>query len=77
MNEVLHHAVLLGHVTLEVDELAQDVLVVGFHRSETGGHLIVTSGEVIDLALHGFECADIFDGRGGDDWGYRRADVAC
>jgi len=36
----------------------------------------MTSGEVIDLALKGFEGADVFDGGIGDDWRGRGADVA-
>jgi len=36
----------------------------------------MTSGEVIDLALKGFEGADVFDGGVGDSWGGGGADVA-
>ena len=75
LDEVLHHAVLLGHVALKVDELAKDVLIVGFHRSETPGHFIVTSGEVIDLTLEGFEGADVFDGGRGEGWRGRGVDA--
>jgi len=66
----------LGHVPLEIDEFAQNVLITGFDRSETGGNLIVTSGEVIDLALKGVKRADVFDGGIGDDLGSGGADVA-
>jgi hypothetical protein len=75
LDEVLHHAILLGHVTLKVNELAENVLIVGFHRSETGDHFIVTSGKVIDLALEGFEVADIFDGGSGEGWRGRGIDA--
>jgi len=37
----------------------------------------VTSGEVIDLALEGFECPDILDGGVGDGWGSGGVDVSC
>ena len=68
---------MLGHVALKVDELAQNVLVVGFHGSEAGGHLIVTSGEMIDLALEGFERPDILDGRVDDSRGSGGVNVSC
>ena len=77
MDEILHHSVLLGHVTLEVDEFAQNALIAGFHRSEPSDDFIMTSGEVIDLTLKGVKCADIFDWGIGRGRGSRGADVAC
>jgi hypothetical protein len=67
----------LGHVALKVDKLTQDVLVVSLHGSETTGHFIVTSGQVIDLSLKGFEGASVFNGWiGSEGWG-GGVDIAC
>ena len=61
---------------MEINELAENVLIVGLHGPEPGGHFIVTSGEVIDLTLKGFKRADIFGGGIGDGLGGRRVYVA-
>ena len=66
LNQVLHEAVLLGHVALEVDHLAEHALVVGLEVPDVLRHLVVRLREPFDLRLHGLDRRVICPVGGGD-----------
>ena len=62
LDEALNKHVVLAKVTLEVDHLVQDLLVVGLHAAQTLSHIIVSTREVVNLGLKALDSTGVLDG---------------
>lgn len=54
LNQVLHQAVLLGHIPLEVDHLVENVLVIVLEIADVGSHVLLRALHPVDFDLKGF-----------------------
>ncbi len=59
MNQVLHQAILLRHVPLEVDHLVENILVVVLEVADMGSHLLLRALHPVDLYLESLNCCGV------------------
>ena len=52
-DQVLHEAILLCHIPLEVHHLGEHILVIAFQVAYVGGHVILGLDKTLNLRLQG------------------------
>ena len=70
LDEALHEHVVLAKVALKVDHFVQDILVICLRRTEALCHIVVGTGEMVDLRLEALDGTNILDRGGLGNGGY-------